>query len=141
MKFLIAFMLTFLITSLSFEGITKAQSAPPAYSQNKIIYKTITIPSGTTTSNATDIGGYTLVGFTLPATMTSIGLSWQVSTTLGGTYVGIYDSAGNQLSNVIAGGRFYAVTSTTSHGLQYIRAVAGANEAANRVITLHLKAI
>ena len=141
MKFLIAFMLTFLVTSLSFEGVTKAQSAPPPYAQNKLVYRTITIPNGSTTSNAIDIGGYVLVGFTLPATMTSTALSWQVSTSLAGTYVGVYDSAGNAVSNVIAGGRFYAVASTTSHGMQFIRAVTGGAEAAQRVITLHLKAI
>lgn len=141
MKFLSALvlMIAFLFASFFHEGISRAQAAP--YSQNKVIYKTITIPNGATTSNAVDIGGYTLVGFTLPATMTSIALSWQVSTSLAGAYVGIYDSAGNQLSNVIAGGRFYAVASTTSHGLQFIRAVAGGAEGAQRVITLHLKAI
>lgn len=135
MKFLIAFALAF----TAFMTTSYAQTPP--YSQQRVILKTVTITSGQTASAAIDIGGYSLVGFSLPATMTGTATSITVASTLAGTYNPLYDSGGTLYSRTTAALRYYAVSPFDSNGIRFMRVVSGSAEGADRVITLHLKSI
>lgn len=135
MKFLAALALVFFA-----HGVPCAQQAHAQYSPNKIKYVTVTIAASDTASSAADIGGYQLVGISLPTTMTGTALTLQASTSLAGTYQAVYGSSG-QVSYTIAGGRYIAVPLNDALGIQFIKVVSGSTEASARSIVLHLKGI
>lgn len=136
MKFLA--LLSFILFA---HGVPCAQSAmaQTAGNMSKTSTLTTTIASSGTTTASIDIGGYQLVGVSLPATMTGTSLKIQVAPTLDGNYQAAYNSSG-EISYTIAGGRYVALTENDTFGIRFLRLVSGSSEAGARTLVLHLKA-
>ncbi len=95
-----------------------------------------TIPASGTTTAAIDLGGTSLVGIQLPASFTGTGLSFQVATTLSGTYQGVIDGSGTTLLKTIAAGKYLMLDPSEFAGIQFLKIVSNATEAAQRDLTL-----
>ena len=134
MKFIFALMMMF-----AFMHGSTATAQTPIFSPNKIVHRTVTIASGQTVSPAVDVGGYQVLAVTFPATMTGTTMTLQAATSLAGTYNPVYNAAG-AVSYTIAGARALSLTSSDTHGLQFIKLVSGTAEGADRAIVLHLRA-
>jgi hypothetical protein len=106
----------------------------------QVVYPSIVIPSPSPTSSAMPTSGMSLVGCQLPATVTSTAMTFQVSSSLTGTYEALYNSAG-QVSYTIASGRFIAINPTDFYGVQFYKIVFGSSEAANRTLVCSMKGI
>ena len=109
--------------------------------QSKISFdKSITIADGETVSAAVDIGGSTLIGFNLPAGLEGTAISFQASTSEGGTYFGVYDVSGNIISFTIAASRYVSFDYDSLRAVRYIKLVAGTSQTGDVEIGLILKA-
>ncbi len=108
----------------------------------KPVTRTVTILSGQTVSDVQDLRDYALVGIILPAAMTGVTMTFQVSDVRGGTYVPAYDSEGNQVSIGVAASRaigFSGAEADAMSPFQFIKLVSGSAEGANRTIILCLR--
>lgn len=97
---------------------------------------TATIASSTTTSSAIDLGGTTLAGIQLPASFTGTSITFQAATTLGGTYQTVITSGGSTVSVAVTAGRFVTLSPSDFAGIQFLKLVSSASEAATRTIEL-----
>jgi hypothetical protein len=94
------------------------------------------IPSSGTTTPAIDLGGTSLVGIQLPAAFTGTSISFTVATTLSGTYQGVIDGSGTALSKTIAAGKYLMLDPSEFAGIQFLKIVSSATEAAQRDLIL-----
>lgn len=108
--------------------------------QPRLCQNSVTIASSGTASAEADLGGTTLVGVMLPATMTGTTLTFTAALTSGGTFNPVTGSNGSALSYTIAGAKYLAIDPALFHGIQFIKAVSGSAEGADRAITLLSKA-
>ncbi len=98
------------------------------------------IPISTTKSNAFATTGMNLVGLSMPAAFTGATISFEVSSSLAGTYVPLYKIADNTLvSLTVTAGRAYSVDPALFNGFAFMKIVSASSEAAARTITLTLK--
>ena len=101
-----------------------------------------TIANGQTTSGEIELRDYALAAIVTPAALTSTAITFTVSATKGGTYVPLYDSAGNQVSVTVTTSRAYGITGEEADALaafNFIKLVGGSAEGAARDIYLCLK--
>lgn len=100
----------------------------------------VTIDISTQLSSEIVTGGFQLCGFILPAAFTGTAITFQVSNTSGGTYVDLYNSAG-QVSYTVAPSRYVAVDPKDFQGVKYLKLKSGSSEAAARTIICSMKGI
>lgn len=116
-----------------------AYPAVPAKGIGSLTMTTVVIPSGGTTSSPADLAGYTLVGMKY-GTMTGTAITYTMSETKTGTYVAVKNSSG-AVSTTVADDEYLALDPANFRGIQYIKLVSGSSEAADRTVTLFLKAM
>lgn len=99
------------------------------------------ISAAGTKSAAIQLGGMALVGLILPATFTGTTLTFEVCSTLAGTYTPLYDSANALVSMTVAQGRAYAVAPANFQGIQFLKIVSGSTEGSARTIICSTKGL
>ncbi len=91
-------------------------------------------------SEAINCGGMTLVGIMLPAAFTGTALTFEVSSTLAGTYVALKSTtSGTALSYTVAQGTYCAIDPKDFHGVQFLKIKSGSAEGAARTLICSLK--
>lgn len=106
---------------------------------DRTIPVTVTIANGATVSGAADLAGATVLAVRTPAALTGTAMTFQVSDD-GVTYVPLYND-----------GTLYSITVATSRGIpvnkalfepwDYVKAVSGSAEGADRSIVLVTRAL
>lgn len=104
---------------------------------------TATIASSASTSDALDCSsGRTLVGITLPGTLTGTAMTFTTSTTSGGTYSPVYDVGGASAYSVTIGtSRYVALDPAVFAGCRFVKLVSGSTEGGSRAITCHTRVV
>lgn len=97
------------------------------------------IADSATTSSEIDLGGKTLVGITFPAGIDGTALTFTVSPTSGGTFVGLITTAGAAVSYTYAASKYMAIDSALFNGVRYLKLVSGTSQTGASTITLHVK--
>lgn len=107
---------------------------------------TITIASGTALSGEIDLGSYQLAAIYMPSSWDAANISFQATTTSGGTYQDLYNDGGNEVVIVAAAGRTISVNAAAMSvaPLRFIKVRSGTtgtpvNQTSNRTIVLILK--
>lgn len=106
---------------------------------NTVEETTFTIASSGTTSEARRIKGSKVFAFIF-GTMTGTTLTFTVSNSYDGTYVPLYDDAGNQISITVTDDACVGITSSAASmalaSVEWVKVVSGSSEAAERTITM-----
>ena len=114
-----------------------------SFQSNRCFDVTVTIANGETVSQAVDISGTTLCGIIVPANLEGVSLTLQSSGSFAGTYVDVYDRAGNQISKVTVAGsgsaRFISLDPNNFIGLQYIKLESASTQTGDAIFTLVTK--
>lgn len=98
------------------------------------------ISSGLQESAALDCGGMVLSGIILPTAFTSTALTFEVSSTLAGTYVPLKSTiSGTALSYTVAQATYCAIDPKDFQGVRFLKIKSGSAEAADRILILSLK--
>lgn len=107
-----------------------------------LYYTTTTVvPNAGTVSPEVDLRGYTLVGIFFPAALAGTTVAFQTAPVSGGTFVGIVDGAGADVSKTVAASKFLPTDPTTFSGIRFLKLVLGAAQTADRTLTLVLRPI
>lgn len=93
-----------------------------------------TIAISSTTTGAIDLGGTSLVGLQLPASLDATSLSFTVATAIDGTYQTLIESSGSALSATVSAGKYLIVDPADFAGIRYMKIVSNATESAARTI-------
>lgn len=101
------------------------------------VHKDITIATGGTTSEAVDLSQHLLSGIILPAEFDGTTLNFTGSEEPDGTFLGLYNTAGTQITMTVAASRHVLIEPETFAGVRYIKVVAGA-QTGDTVATLVL---
>lgn len=109
--------------------------------------KTVTILTGATgLSNVIDLDGYTIFALEMPATWIAANITMQACSTATGTFLDVYDDAGNEVTIVAAASRFITVNTNMLNlaPLRFVKFRSGTsaspvNQTATRTITLQVK--
>lgn len=109
-------------------------------SLGQLVQTAVSIPNAAALSAAIPTSGLSLCGIQLPAALTGTALTFQVATTLGGTYQDLYNSAG-LVSYTVAASRYIAINPADFQGALFIKVKSNATEGAARALTLSLKGI
>jgi len=100
------------------------------------------IASGQTTSGEIDLKGGAIVGLITPSALTSTTVTFTASEKEGGTFVAVYDSAGNQISIAVAASQAIGLSGADADALapwSVIKLVGGSAEGAERIIYVKMK--
>jgi len=97
---------------------------------------TVNIANGQTTSTAIDLSGASLVGIQMPAAFTGTSISFQVATSVGGTYQTMIDASGSTISKTISASKYLVIDPAEFAGVQFFKIVSGSSEGASRDLTL-----
>lgn len=103
--------------------------------------KTITIASGTDTSDEIDAQTQSLVSILLPDTFTGATLTLEGKISRDDSFQTITDTEGASYSIAVGNGNAVPIDPVLTTGFNFIRIVSGGNEAAERSITVGLKKI
>jgi hypothetical protein len=98
----------------------------------------ITTSTSQTVSSAVDLGGTTFVGIYTPATLTSTSISFQASHD-NITFSPVENGSGSAISITVSGSEYVPLNPADFAGVQFIKVIAGSNEAADRTFTLALR--
>jgi len=132
-------LITFLITALfCFSARAAIVTGYQGYFQPAV---TVTIGSGQQSSSAISTGGMALVGFSLPAAFTGTAVTFEVATTLAGTYQPLYDASNAVVSVTVTQGRVYTLDPKYFQGIQFLKIKSGSAEGAARSVVLALKGL
>jgi hypothetical protein len=96
------------------------------------------IASGQTASAAIDLTHFMLAGLTMPAAFTGTAISFQVATSLAGTYVALEDENGDPYTLTVEASKYYPVNVIHFIGGRFLKVVSGSAQGAERTITLHV---
>lgn len=99
-------------------------------------YKTITIASGGTASEAIDLTNKSAVSFIAPATVTGSAFTFQVSDRVDGTYHDLKDSSDAALTYTVTGGDAYSLNPADFVGWAGMKMVSDSTEGGDRDITV-----
>lgn len=72
-------------------------------------------------SEEVDIGAWRIAGIIMPGTWTSASITFKMAEESGGTFVDVYDDAGNELALTADASQFIALTGDDSHRLSGVR--------------------
>ncbi len=95
----------------------------------KVVYRSLSPLTGTTTE-AFDVAGGTLVGLITPGTVASTSVEIQVSDTISGTFVPVYDNAGNKYTITVAASRAFWINDSVTKPWKFAKLVFGSSETA-----------
>lgn len=107
----------------------------------QVVYPTVTISSGGTTSAEIDMRLWTLCGIHLPAAFTGAALTFSVATASGGTFDIMKDGTGASYSKTIAQGQYLPLNPADFAGVGFLKIISGSTEGADRVLTLAVRQI
>jgi hypothetical protein len=108
----------------------------------KPVGRTVTITSGTATSDAEYLGDLTVLGLRVPSTFDGTTVTFTGSDTLAGTYDPIYNDDGSAYSVTTAATRYTVVDYTKFLGVLFVKLVAGTSQTTtDTIITLYLAPI
>lgn len=108
--------------------------------QPVVTLATASITSGNTASATIDLMGATLCGIHLPAALTGTSLSFQIASASGGTYQTLQKNGGD-FALPVTQGRYVSLDPATFAGVQFLKIVSSAAEAANRTLTLAVRPV
>lgn len=95
-----------------------------------------TIANAAATSDAVELNLGQLVGLIFPASMTGTTLTFTMSTSSGGTYVGVKDIGGAaDYSITVTSSKYVPIDPRVFCGIRYLKLVSGSNETGAKVIT------
>ena len=94
------------------------------------------IANGQTTSGAVDLAGTSLVGIQMPATFSGATITFQVATSLGGTYQTMIDGSGTTVTRTVSQGKYVMLSPADFAGIQFLKIVSSASEGAQRTLEL-----
>lgn len=96
----------------------------------------VTIASGGTVSSEADLVGLSVCGIVMPATFTGTVVTFQTSTSSGGTFQGLYDYTNTAVGATVTQGRNYSLNPANFAAWRYVKAVSGSAEGGDRIVTL-----
>lgn len=91
-------------------------------------------PVAGTKSASIDLEGRNLCGIYIPSTFSGTSISFEVSEARIGTYVPLEDETSTVISATVAASTYCRLKPADFAGVQFIRIVSGASEAAGRVV-------
>lgn len=100
----------------------------------------LNVASGQTVSGTIDLVNNTLVGILFP-TITSTTITFQTSSTLGGTYVNLTDGAGNTISKTVASNSYVYLDPNVFAGIRFLQVTVGTSEGSARILQLVVRPI
>lgn len=107
--------------------------------QQKVVYRDVTIANGQTTSDALYIGGSTLVGIKFPAAMTGTAVTFKSGNSNSSLFA-VKDASNNAIAVTLTVSTIHNIPHTSTDCIgPYVQVVSGSNEGAARIITLILK--
>lgn len=108
---------------------------------SKTFIKEVTIASSGTTSDAVEITRSEVVGIRFPATLTGTAVSFLTSESYDGTYIPLYDDAGNLFTVTPTGALAIASLNPAEVVglLNYVKIVSNATEGAARTLAIVYK--
>lgn len=98
----------------------------------------VTIPSGSNTSDTVDFLGSSLVGIIMPAAFTGTSITFQMSDS-DTTYCDLYNKDGTQLQATVAPSRAIFFAPGDFIGARWVKFVSNATEGGNRTIKVILR--
>lgn len=107
------------------------------------LYHTATIANGASQSNVIPLEGHVVLAVLLPAAWTAADLTILAADTEAGTYLPVYDAAGNEVTWQADTSRWVTVTREATEGFHWIKlrsgtAAAAVNQGAARTIKVAL---
>lgn len=118
-----------------------ATHIPDIPAQSPLRAISITIANGAALSGSIDLTGLTIVAIQMPAAWTAANITFQASTTDGGTLQDVYDDAGTEVTVTAAASRFITLSPATSIAYRFLKLRSGTtgtpvNQGGERSITL-----
>jgi hypothetical protein len=104
--------------------------------QNAAYTQDVVITSGQQNSAAADLKEKTLVGVSLPATLTGTSLTFFAAAALAGTYKQVTNEDGSAYSVTVAADKWCAVDANKFLGVRFLKVRSGSAEGADRTIAL-----
>ena len=86
-------------------------------SYRKPYVQALTMASGARLTEAMRVGDAVLVGFATPGTLTNTSFNFHVCTTKTGTFLPLYDSAGNIVAITVTTSRAYTLTANEADAI------------------------
>lgn len=105
-----------------------------------LIESTATIVNTAQESSVISTAGLSLCGILMPPTFTGTALTFEACATLGGTYVPVYNSAG-QVSYTVAAARYIAIDPKDFQGILFLKIKSGSAEGGARSLLCSMKGI
>jgi len=105
----------------------------------KPVYTTLTIANGAQKTEAFNLRDYVLAGIIFTGAFTGTLMTLEVSDAIGGTYLPLYDSDGNQITLQIAPSRGVGITAAEADALapfEFVKLYASSVQAAERTLIL-----
>lgn len=99
-----------------------------------------TIANGQQSSSVVKTAGTCPVGIQIPAAFTGTSITFEVCDTLGGTYLPLYNSAG-QVSYTVAVSRYVAIDPKDFQGVAFFKVKSGSAEGGARSLIISLKGL
>lgn len=101
----------------------------------------VTIASGASLSAAVAFGDHVPIGIVMPAAWTAASLTFQISADGGTTFVGLYDTSGNEVTYTVSTDRYIPLDPNVWIGINHIKirsgtAASAVNQGAARVLTM-----
>lgn len=109
-------------------------------SLGQIVYPSVVIANGATESTAIPTAGLSLCGILFPATFTGTAVTFEACNTVDGTYLPVYNSAG-QVSYAVAQARYIAIDPKDFAGIQFLKIKSGSSEGGARTLICSMKGI
>ena len=95
-----------------------------------------TIANGAAASSAIDLSGTTLTGIQMPGAFTGASVTFQVATSLTGTYQTLIGSSGSALTATVSASKYLALNPADFAGVQFVKIVSSANEGGARTLEI-----
>lgn len=100
----------------------------------------IDVSENATTSNAVNLGNHTLTRIDTPAALTGTTITFQVCSTLGGTYVPLENGTGTSLSKTVSASKGISITPQEAASIgQFFKIVSGSTESADRTFIINAR--
>lgn len=98
--------------------------------QDKLAFVNMTITTGeaTTPTDGVDLIGMSLVGVFIPSTFDGTAITLTACNTQGGTYLPVYDKAGNAYTITTAASRYVYFNPADFAGIRFIKFVTGTSQ-------------
>lgn len=102
--------------------------------------QSVSIANGLQLSGVITTGGFALAGIYMPAAFTGTALTFQACSTVNGTYLDVYNSAG-QVSYTVSTSRYIAIDPKDFQGIAFLKIKSGSAEGGARTLICSLKGL